>query len=525
MIYRFCDCSLDIGRRELWRGSAPVAVEPQVFDLIHFLICHRERVVSKDELIAGVWDGRIVSESTVSSRIAAARHAIGDGGRDQQMIRTVSRRGLRFICHVEELPDAGGKEETPGAAPPDSECEAQPPAARRPSIAILPFASLSGDPGAEAFVDGLIEDISTALAQFRWLTVVTRRPGPGEGWSVDIREAGRDLGVHYAVEGSVRRGARRARVTARLVDCATGAHLWASRLDVWQEDMLDLQDDIAASVVGAIAPKLERVEIDRARREPAESLDAVGCYLRGMGQLYRWSQDGVGDALALFRRAAQIDPEFASAYGMAAYCYIQRKSYGWTTDRAAEAVECGRLAQQAAEFARDDAVALCKAAHAIASVAGDTDSGADFIERALRLNPGLAAGWYVSGWIRLFLGQPGTAGEHLARAMRLGPMDPLLFKMQAAAAYADLLAGRYDDAALWAERALRARPGYLTAVRAAAASHALAGRGGRAQALMAEMRAQDPALRVTHLTGLIPFRRTADMDRWMAGLSKAGLPN
>ena len=176
-------------------------------------------------------------------------------------------------------------------------------------------------------------------------------------------------------------------------------------------------------------------------------------------------------------------------------------------------------------MAGDDAVTLTKAAHAIASVVGDVDSGFVFIEQALRHNPNLAAGWYVSGWLRLFLGEPEVAVEHLAHAMNLSPLHPLIFKMQSAIAYAHFLAGRYDEASVAAENSLRARPNYLTAVRGAAASHALAGHLDRARTLMAHMRQRAPALHISNLTELIPFRRAGDFARWAEGLHKAGLPD
>jgi adenylate cyclase len=297
-----------------------------------------------------------------------------------------------------------------------------------------------------------------------------------------------------------------------------------NRLDVWHRDMFGLQDQITAGVVGAIAPKLEQTEIERARRKPPKSLDSLNCYLLGMGNVYQWSRDGISNALSMFHKAMQLDPEFAPAYGMAAYCYVQRKSYGWIADRKRETAECARLARRAAELAKDDTAALSKAAHAVASVACDIDSGAAFIERALKLNPNLSTAWYVSGWIRLFLGDSEGASERLAHAIRLSPFDPLIFKMHAALAYAHFFAGRYDDASAMAASALRAQPNYLTAVRAAAASHALAGRVDKAQNFMKHMRRCDSALRISNLNDLIPLCGSKDFNKWADGLQKAGLP-
>jgi tetratricopeptide (TPR) repeat protein len=244
-----------------------------------------------------------------------------------------------------------------------------------------------------------------------------------------------------------------------------------------------------------------------------------------MGRLYQWSREGISEALRLFHKAIEVDPDFAGAYGMAAYCYIQRKSYGWITDRSLENAECERWARRAAEIANGDAVALSKAAHAISSVVGDLDSGAVFIDQALKLNPNLAAGWYVSGWVKLFLGEPEVAIEHLARAIRLGPSDPLILKMYAGLAYAHFFAGRYDDASTMAAMALRVRPTYLTAVRGAAASHAFAGRLSESRRLIAHMHTLDPALSVSNLSNLIPFHRSEHFSKWAEALQRAGLPD
>jgi TolB-like protein len=520
VLFRFEDYSLDASRRELRRGSDLVAMEPLAFDLLELLVRNRRCIVSKDDLIREVWNRRVVSDSTLSSRMTAVRHAIGDSGKQQRLIKTLSRRGFRFVGNVhEEL-----ERDQEIARPTLEGTTARPP--RKPAIAVLPFAGTPRRPDQEDFVNGLVEDITTALSQFPWLSVVARSSSFAfKGWAVDISRVRHDLGVHYALEGSVRRRGRRVRITARLIDTVTGTHLWAKRFDARHQDILDLQDQLSAKVIGAIGARLEQIEIDRARREPPDRLGAMDCYLRGLGALYQWSRDGISNALGQFHRAIEIDPEFASAYAMAAYCYVQRKSYGWIVDRPAETAECVRLAQQAAELAKDDAVALSKAAHAIASVAGDIDSGAAFIDKALALNPNLPAAWYVSGWIKLFLGERQPAIEHLARAMRLSPFDPLIFKIQAALAYAHFFSRRYDEASAAAARALHARPCYLTALRGAAASHALAGRVEEAHRLMSQMHELDPALCLSNLEGLIPFHRSQDFGKWADALRRAGLPD
>jgi TolB-like protein len=218
----------------------------------------------------------------------------------------------------------------------------------KPSIAVLPFQNMSGDPEQQYFADGMVEDIITALSRTRRLFVIARNSTfTYKGRAVDVKQVGRELGVRYVLEGSVRKAANRVRITGELIDTSTAAHLWADRFDGSPEDIFDLQDKVAASVVSAIAPKLEQAEIERARRKPTESLDAYDYYLRGMASFYRGTKDAISDALQLFNKAIALDPEFASAYGMAAWCYMQRKSNLWMADRAQETAAMGRLARQA----------------------------------------------------------------------------------------------------------------------------------------------------------------------------------
>ena len=395
----------------------------------------------------------------------------------------------------------------------------------KPSIAVLPFQNMSGDPEQEYFADGIVEDIITDLSRFRQLFVIARNSSfTYKGRAVDVKQIGRELGVRYVLEGSVRRAANKVRITAQLIDTSVGTHLWADRYDGSLEDIFDLQDQVTASVVGAIVPKLEQAEIERARRKPTHSLDAYDHYLRGIASLHQYTKEAVNDALQFFYRAIELDPEFASAYGMAARCYGHRKSNGWTTDRERETAETTRLARRAAELGKDDAVALCFGGHGLALVAGDLDDGVAMIDRALVLNPNLAVAWTTSGWVRNLRGEPEVAISHLARAMRLSPLDPIAFHMQASTALAHFLAGRYDEASSWAERALRERPDDCRAMRILAASSALAGRLEEAHAAIARLRRREPACRISDLEDrLSPFRKQ-DLARYLDGLRKAGLP-
>jgi tetratricopeptide (TPR) repeat protein len=246
--------------------------------------------------------------------------------------------------------------------------------------------------------------------------------------------------VRYVLEGSVRKTASRVRITGQLIDASTGAHLWADRFDGGLEDIFDLQDRVTTSVIGAIAPKLEQAEIERAKRKPTDSLDAYDYYLRGMASVYLWTKEANSEALRLFYKAIELDPDFAAAYGMAAWCYSWRKWNGWMADRLQEIAETGRLARRAGELGKDDAIALCRGGFSLGHVVGDLEGGAVLINRALVLNPNLATAWLLSGWIRAFLGEPEVAIEHLTLAMRLSPLDPLTFLAQGGIAWAHFFA-------------------------------------------------------------------------------------
>src|SRR5262245_53868286 len=284
------------------------------------------------------------------------------------------------------------------------------------------------------------------------------------------------------------------------------------------------KDQVTESVAGAIAPKLEQAEVERAKHKPTESLDAYDYFLRGVASLHLWTREGNTEALRLFNKAIEIDPDFSSAYGMAAWCYAERKSECWMLNRARETAET-RLGRKAAEVGRDDAIALARGGFALAYVVHDVDAGAAFIDRALRLNPNLADAWHFSGWVRVYLGEPELAIEHFAHAMRLNPLDPLTFIVQMGIAFAHFFAGRYDDASSWAEKALREKPEYHNALRVAAASNALAGRMDEAHSAMARSLRLHPTPHISNLKTEVPLRRPEDLARYVEGLRKAGLPN
>lgn len=523
MRYLFGNFALDPDRRELTRHAEAVAIGPKVFDLLLYLVQNREHVVSKDDLLEAVWSGRIVSESTLTSHINAVRKAVGDSGEEQLLIRTVARKGFRFVGDVIEASDSPApsvrtakSEEPPAPALvlPDS-----------PSIAALPFQNWSGDPEQDYFADGVVEDIIMALSRIRWLFVIARNSSfTYKGRAVDVKQVGRELGVRYVLEGSVRKAANRVRITGQLIDATTGAHLWADRFEGLLDDIFELQDQIAERVVGAITPKLEHAEIERAKRKPTESLDAYDYYLRGMTHFHQGTKEAITEALPLFNKATALDPDFASAYAMAAWCHFWRKVNGWMADRARESAEGAALARRAVEVGKDDPVALARSGHALAHLAGELDGGIALIDKAVVLNPNFAAGWFLGGFLQIWRGEHGDAIERFERAARLSPLDPEMFRVHAGVAMLHLLAGRFDNASSIAERAFRDFPSFLIVVGTMAASHALAGRMDQAQRAMRHMRQLDPTLRISNLRDWLPLYRSEDLATLADGLRKAGLP-
>jgi TolB-like protein len=519
--YQFGAYVLDPDRRELRRGSVAITITPQAFDLLLHLVRNRDHVVSKDDLFDTVWGGRIVSESTLSSHINAVRKALDDSGEEQRLIRTVARKGFRFVGEVEEVDGPGQPSPAAAAAPPQPALDLP----DRPSIVVLPFLNLSGDADQDYFTDGVVEDIIFGLSRIRWLFVIARNSSfTYKGRAVDVKQVGRDLGVRYVLEGSVRHSAGRVRITGQLIDATTGVHLWAERFESTLDDIFELQDQITASVVGAIAPQLELAEIERAKRKPTENLDAYDYYLRGLAQFHTATRAGLDQALALFYQAIERDPEFASAYGMAAWCFYWRKMNRWLGDRDADGAEAARLCQSAVTLGKNDAVALSRGGHTWSHFGGDLHACVAFVDRALVLNPNSSTIWYLGGYQRISLGEHDEAIAYFSRAMRLSPLDPETFQMQTGIAMGHLYCHRFDAALDSLQQASREMPNVLRVAAFMAASHALAGRMDEAREAMTHVRRLDPTLRLGILDDWLLVRRPQDFALASKGMRMAGLP-
>jgi len=351
-----------------------------------------------------------------------------------------------------------------------------PPLPNKPSIAVLPFENMSGDPEQEYFADGMVEEIITALSRFKSFFVIARNSSfTFKGRAVDIKEVGRRLGVRYVLEGSVRKASGKVRITAQLIDATTGIHLWSDRFEGDLENIFELQDQVAGGVVGAIDPKLLEAEIARVKRKAPANYDAYDCFLRASALIHQWNTEGREEALRLFYRAIELDPDYGQAYAFATECYCWRKVDGLATDPDHERRETERLAREAIRPGRDDGFSLSLAGHSLAMVVGELNEGAALIERALTLNPNLALSWNLGGWVRLWLNQPDAAIDHFARAMRLSPLDVGFHGAETGTAFAHLRARRYEEASLWAEKALRDQPRSADAAQAVALSSALVG--------------------------------------------------
>jgi adenylate cyclase len=390
---------------------------------------------------------------------------------------------------------------------------------------VLPFQNMSGDPEQEHFADGMVEDIITGLSQSKALLVIARNSTfTYKGNAVDIKQVGRELGVRYVLEGSVRKSGNRVRITGQLIDAATGTHLWADRFDSLLDDIFDLQDRVTGSVIGAILPHLERAEIERAQRKPTESLQAYDYYLRALASSYRFTREANLETLELTRAASAVDPHFALSHALAAFSFTQRKAFGWSANIADEISATRRLASQAIELDRDDARVLGMAGFALGYVVGEVEVAAEFLARAIQLDPNLMLARTWMGWTKVYLGDMDGAIEQLEVAQRLNPLDPRRYVTLTAMAYAHFFAGRNDEASVWAINVVRQQPNYLAGQRIMTACHAMAGRIDQARQACAVAMRIDPTQRISVSNARAPFRRSQDIDKLAQAFRIAGMP-
>jgi TolB-like protein/cytochrome c-type biogenesis protein CcmH/NrfG len=524
MTISFDNCEIDVERRELRRAQLPVHAEPQVFDLLVYLVQNRDRVVSKDDLIASVWGGRIVSDSTLTSRINAARTAVGDSGEDQKVIRTIARKGFRFVAAV----SAKASDARPADAimqPPDESQEPSRPALPlpdRPAIAVLPFVNMSGDPEQEYFSDGISEDLITALSKLRWFFVIARNSSfIYKGKAVHMKQVAEELGVGYVVEGSVRRGGDRVRISAQLNDAATGSHIWAERYDRSLTDVFAVQDEITEAIVAAIEPQLYAAENFHARRKPPDSMDAWDLVMRALSHYWRVTRQDNVVAQALLEKAISIDPNYGQAFGLLAASYTFCAHMGWE-DMAVATPIAERAALAAIRCDSEDPWAH----HALGCVYLFTrrfdDSLAEF-ELALRLNPNfsLAQGYY--GLALSYCGRWQEADEAARRAIRLSPRDPFSAVYYGIAGYAQFIGHNYEEAMRLARESLRQRDNFVGAHRVLTAAAGMAGRIDVAKAALQELRLAQPNISLAWIANLMPIKQDAEREHYLEAFRRAGL--
>lgn len=511
----FRDHLLDTDRRELSREQVPVAVEPQVFDLVVHLMENRDRVVSKDELIDKIWHGRSVSESTLTSRINAARKAIGDNGANQALIRTIARKGFRFVGDVETKLAAIAPEPNRGTqtmlALPD-----------RPAIAVLPFTNMSGDREQDYFSDGISEDIITALSKLRWFFVVARNSSfIYKGRAVHIHEVARELGVRYVLEGSVRRSGDRVRISAQLNDVSTGSHLWAERYDRELADIFAVQDEITEAIVAAIEPQLYAAESFRAQQKPPGSLDAWDLVMRALSHYWRITREDNAAAQRLLEQATTIDPAYGKALGLLATSHIFGAHMGWA-DMAATVPVAERAALAAVEADREDAWAHHGLAYTYLFRRRFDDSLAEF-ELTLRLNPNFAMAHAFHGVTLCYAGRWQDGDAAARHALRLSPRDPLAAIYCGVAAYAQFIGRNYEASIQLARESMRQRADFVGAHRVLTAAAGMSGDAQLAASALHGLHRTQPGLSLAWLTRELPMLRAEDREHYLEGFRRAGM--
>ena len=536
MDFRFVDFQINIARRELWRAGDVVHMEPQVFDLLVHLIRNRDRIVSKDELIEAIWQGRIVSEAALSSRISAARRALGDSGNDQTFIRTLYKRGFRFVGDVEEKSGRPAPEPARSAGEPSAPEAAafasteQParvaplPLPDKPSIAVLPFQNMSQDPDQEYFADGLTEDIITGLSRQRWFFVIARNSSfTYKGQATDVRDVGAQLGVRYVLEGSVRKSANRVRVTGQLIDAANGNHIWADKYDRELADIFALQDDITNRVIGSVSPQILVAEAARVQRRPPQSIDAWDLVMQAVPHMWRMSVREHGRAQELLQQAVERDPNYAHAHALLGWTYITM--FNLDTRTPIHEFTDSALSAGARALAIDDEEPW---GHLVLGLGlartRRPEFALDHLARSVDLSPSFALGHAGLGYALACGGQPERGLEALEQAHRLSPRDPFLAIYAPVVRYMALFAlERYKETIAVCRSTIALHPNHAGAWRLMTVSLGLLGRTDEAKSALAHTLTLQPDLSGDHVEINTVYANPADRARFLEGLRKAGL--
>ncbi|MCP1762948.1 adenylate/guanylate cyclase domain-containing protein [Bradyrhizobium japonicum] len=405
-----------------------------------------------------------------------------------------------------------------------SEAESPPPLPDKPSIAVLPFQNMSGDPDQEYFADGMVEEIITALSRNKQLFVIARNSSfTFKGKAVDIKQVGRDLGVRYVLEGSVRKSGSRIRIAGQLIDAASGAHLWADRYDGALEDIFALQDQVASSVAGAIAPSVSQAEMERAKRKPTSNLDAYDCYLRAEAAHFEYTRDATDRAIGFYRQAIALDPQFALANAAMAATMSTRRAWGWSTDPEADKSQAIMYAKAALRMERKDALVLARSALVLTFNSDEVELADSLLDEAVRLDPNGMSGWIWGGWTKSILGAHRTAIDYHQRALRLSPLDVRITFAHEGLAFAHFFLGNYEEGLRCAADVLRHHPTHVQGLRITMACHAMLGNMEAAQKSWQQVALLSPSDRVTETRRRSPWR-DQDIAKLQEAYRLAGVP-
>ena len=526
MKYRFGEFELDLAKVELRARGRVCPLEPQVFALLAFLVEHRERLVSRDELFEKVWDGRIVTDATLASRVKAARKALGDDGKAQRFIRTIHGRGFRFVAEVRAEHDELQLSPATDVGPEDA-AQLRPPGASaaattRPSLAVLPF-RLVGDAGRYvAIADALPHELITELARLRWLFVTARGSSfrlrePGQ----DIGEVGRLLGVRYCMSGSVEVAGNSLAITTELAETRGGGILWAERFAGSIDDVHAVRAEIRSRILTALEIRIPLHEAAQARLTVTENLDAWSAYHLGLQHMYNFNRSDNAIATELFGRAVAQDPNFARAHAGLSFVHFQTAFLGHTDDLAGEKELARRYAQRGLDLDPLDPFVNFTMGRTF-WLEGDLESGLAWLERATSLSPNYAQGIYARAWTETLAGRGLEGRAHVDLAIRLSPLDPLFYGMLGTRAFTHLGEGEDVEAASWAERAARSPGAHVLIAMIAAAAHALAGDDARAREWARNVRARNPHLTREDFFRSFPFRSETTHARVSAALQGLG---
>jgi TolB-like protein len=513
-VYQFGPFRLDPGVGILFRGAEPTLLGHRAVALLQVLLAQPGTPISKDVLIDAAWSGLVVEESNLTVQIAALRRVLAAETGGDRWIETLPRRGYRYVgpAVVTRGPDAEAVQQTARMLPlPEA-----------PSVAVLPFSNLSGDPEQGYFADGMVDDIITGLSRIKWLFVIARNSSfTYRGRTIDMKQVGRELGVRYVLEGSVRKISDRVRINAQLIDAVTGVHVWAERYDRKFEDIFALQDEISLSVVGAIEPSLRQAEVERVKRKRPDSLDAYDLVLRAQPDIYSGMPERSAKALSFLERALALAPTYSLAHGFAAMGYHNRflRAGLREEDRAASI----RHARAAIANGQDDALALTFAGFSIGMDAHDRGAAFTAFEAALAISPSSALAYILGSVIFSWTGQAERAIEWAERGMRLSPFDPWAFAAYGSFALGHFVLGRYEPAVHAAYRAVQSNPGHSINYVLLAAMLAKVGRLEEAKAAAARVLELHPAFRFgRQFSGVdCPPELAAPLGEM---LSAAGLP-